>query len=111
MKNEDVLAAVQKESHKGMEFENREGLRATAVGAVVSLFVTAILLLLQYFVKGTFNAGFLTIGVSSAAAQYLYEGIRIKKRNSIIIGIICTVLALLFACVFISQLVAKVWMV
>lgn len=111
MKNEEILKAAQNEKHKGKEFENREGLRSTAIGAVVSLFMTAALLFLQYFAKGTINAGFLAIGVSSAAAQYLYEGIKTKKRSSIVLGVITTLLAALFIAVFVSQLYAKVWMV
>ena len=63
MKNEEILKAAQKEKYKGKEYENREGLRSTAVGAVVSLFLTAVLLFLQFFAKGTINAGFLAIGV------------------------------------------------
>ncbi len=111
MNNEEILKAAQKEKHKGKEFENREGLRSTAVGAVVSLFLTSILLFLQYFVKGTINMGFLSIGVSSAAAQYLYEGIKIKKKSSLVIGIITTIIAIFFTAVFVAQLFAKVWMV
>ena len=69
------------------------------------------MLLLQYFVKGTVNAGFLAIGMCSAAAQYMFEGIRTEKKVSIVLGIIASLLTVLFVAVFISQLFARVWIV
>ena len=111
MDKETILKAAQNEKSKGKEFENREGIRSAALGMAVSCFITVLFLLIQYFVKGTVNAGFLAIGVSAGAAQYLYEGIRTKKKTSLIIGIVASVLAVLFIAVFISQLFAKVWIV
>ncbi len=111
MDRDAILKAAQNEKNKGKEFENREGIRSAALGMAVSCFITFLLLLLQYFVKGTVNAGFLVIGVSAGAAQFLYEGIKTKKKASLIIGIVASVLDVLFIAVFISQLFAKVWIV
>ena len=111
MDKDAILKAAQNEKNKGKEFENREGIRSAALGMAVSCFMTFLLLLLQYFVKGTVNAGFLAIGVSAGAAQYMYEGIKTKKKASLIIGIVASVLAVLFIVVFISQIFAKVWIV
>lgn len=109
MDREAILTAAQKEKRKGKELENREGVRSAAWGGIVSVLLAVVLLLLQYFVKGTVNVGFLAIGMSSAAVQHLFEGFKTRKPLLIVLGIIAACIAILFIAVFISQLFSNVW--
>ena len=110
MNNDEILAAL-REQPKNDEFEKRENLFSTALSAAVSALLAAVMFFLQFFIKGTVNAAVLAIGATTVATQQLCEGIRAKKKKSLIIGIIFALAALLFICVFVAQLFSKVWMV
>ena len=106
LSSEDILKAARKERVKGSEYENREGVRSNLVGFLAALVVGTVLFFLEYFIKGTWNLGLVALLMTAAAAQMLYEGIKIKSVWRIILGSIQTLIALLFILGFIGQVIA-----
>ncbi len=107
MKNEDILEAARKEKDKGNEYENKVFIKSGLLGAAVALFIGIILFLIEYYVKGTYNWGFMLIVFAGHCADLLFQGIKTRKGWRIILGAICGIIALLLTFAFACQMVTK----
>ena len=103
---DDILKAAQKNTFSGKEFENRAGTKGTLLASFVSLIVGAILFLIEFFVKRTWNIGLIAVAMTASSVQLLYEGIRLKTVWKIIVGSVEAVVALFFILGFIGQVIS-----
>lgn len=106
MNNEKVLEAAQK-NNRGKEFEQRASTHGSLLGALVALLVGIGLFLLEYIINKSVNIGFIAIGMTAAGVQSLYDGIKVRKLYLIVLGIIQTLIALIFIFVFVGQVVLQ----
>lgn len=108
MNREEILSAAQQEKYKGKELENKEGVKAIAYGAVCAIFLSAVLLVLQFFAQKTINLGFCSISTGVVGAQCLCEGIKTKKYWKVIIGILTSIGTTTLLIIFAVQIFMKV---
>lgn len=106
MEKEKILEAARVDKNRGKEFENKQAVRGSLISALFALFVGIGLFCLECIMKGTLNFGLVAVGMTAVGAQYLYEGITVKKVHMIILGVIYSVLALFFVLAFIGQVVS-----
>lgn len=105
MKNKDILMAAQKEKSKGKEFENKQSVKSNLIGSLIALLVGIMLFLLEYFINSSVNIGLIAVGLTAAAVQSLFEGIKNRKVHMIIIGVVEALVTLFAILAFVSQLV------
>lgn len=105
MKNDEILSAAQKEKTGG-EYENRVSMKSSLFGTLIGVLLLLALLLLEYFIRGTFDFGLVSVGMTMSGAQSLYEGAKAKKKYLIVIGIVQSLIAVFSVIAFIVGLVA-----
>lgn len=105
MEKDKILAAARTDKNKGKEYEHKQSIRGSLLSVACAVFVGIGLFLLEYLVKGTLNFGLIAVGMTAGGAQYLYEGITVKKVSLIVIGAIHSIVALFCILVFIGQVV------
>lgn len=101
MENKQILEAARRNTARGREFESRESIRSSLLGAICSTVLGTVLFLLNYFVGGKVSLELIAVAMTYAAAQLLYEGIRVKKPLFIVLGAIEAAIALLSVVFFI----------
>ncbi len=107
MKQEEILRFAQQDGKRGQEFERREANRGVFLGTLVAIIIGIVLFLLEYYILGNINIGLLVVGITAAAVQALYEGIRTRTIWLIILGAVEAVLSLVTILAFIGKLVVK----
>ena len=107
MTNEKILEAARKNKNKGKEFEQRESVRSSLLGAFVALLVGAGMLFLEYFVNHSVNVGLIAVVMTAAGVQSLYEGLKIRKLYLTIFGAILMLIALIAIVAFVWQVVSQ----
>ncbi|MBQ1196914.1 MAG: hypothetical protein IIX44_11785 [Clostridia bacterium] len=95
MKNDDILKAAQRNKIRGKEFENREETLSTMISYITSIIVGTILFVVEYYSKGHLNISLIIVAITAIGSDTLYKGIRLKKKLSIVMGIILSTIALL----------------
>lgn len=93
---EEILKAAQKDRYSGKEAESRAGVKATLLGSIIALIVGAVLFLLEFFIKKSWNFGLIAVAMTASCVQLLYEGIKLKTVRKIIVGSVEAIVALLF---------------
>ncbi len=104
MDNEKILEAARKDKNRGKEYENKETIRSSLIGAFVSVIIGLIVFFVEYFVKGNVNIGVIIVMTTAACIQHFYEGIKIKKAYSIVKGVV-------YICIDIVAILLFVWQV
>lgn len=106
MEKKQILEAAQKNKNRGCEYENKESVKSSLLGAVIAILVGIALFLVEYFAQGSVNVSLIAVGMTAACVQSLYEGIKNKKTYLIIIGCIETLVVIFAFLVFIAQVVS-----
>ena len=106
MNKDNILAAARREKFKGKEFENKEEIRSSTIGYAIVLILGIILVLVEYFAKGTLHFGMLALGATSVGVDNLFLGIKFTKYGKIIFGACMLFIAALFILIYIGQVVA-----
>ena len=105
MDKDKILKAAQTNKSNGKEYEHKQSIRGSLLSVVCALLVGIGLFLLEYLVRGTLNFGLIAVGMTASSAQYLYEGITVKKISLIILGAVQSFVALFFILAFIGRVV------
>ena len=106
LKKESILEAARNEKSRGMEYENRTGISGGLIALLAALAVGTVLFLIELFSRGTLNLALITLLMTAAGTDLLYEGIRMRSVWRIIAGGIQALLALFFALGHIWQVVS-----
>ena len=106
MENNKILEAARKNKSKGNEYENKESIKSNLFGSACAILIGTVLFLIEYFVKNSINISLISVAMTAACIQHLYEGIKNKKTYLIAIGCIETIIALFALLVFIAKVVA-----
>ena len=106
MDKKKILELAQKEG-AGDEFEKKVLTNSIYLGTAIALIVCGIFIMLEFFFKGTINDSLIACCSIIIGLQYLIEGVKLKKRRSILIGILFLVIALIFVALFIVRMVSK----
>ncbi len=61
----------------------------------------------EYYIKGTFNWGVMSVASTIVCADCLYMGIKFKKGWRVLFGILSALFAVSMIIMFFNQLVAK----
>lgn len=91
MTNEEILNEVQKNPQKegyGEREVQQTGI-GLGVGTIALGIISILVILIDFFFYKTVDYGKMVMLLGFMTAWNLYEGIKIKKRISIITGIIC----------------------
>ena len=102
---EDILSAAREDKERGKEFESKVSFRSGFFAALIALVVGFLLVALQYWIERSVNYGLIAVGVTAAAADALYVGIKFHKIGRIVYGSIIVLIALLAVMMFINGLV------
>lgn len=105
MSTEELLARVQKES-KGKLDEREKQLmnKGVALGFETGMILCGIIMLLQLFVTKKIQADCYVVYFGMSSVMYVHSFIKLKSKNDLIVGIICSMLFLLFLATFIVQM-------
>jgi hypothetical protein len=106
MEKNKILEAARNNKSRGCEYESKESMRSSILGAVIAMLVGIVLFMVEYLVKDTVNVSLIAVGITAACVQALYEGIKNKKTYLIIIGCVDTVFVVFSILVFIAQVVS-----
>lgn len=106
MEKNKILEAARNNKSRGCEYESKESMRSSILGAIIAILVGIVLFMVEYFVKDTVNISLIAVGMTAACVQALYEGIKNKKMHLIIIGCIDTLIVIFSILVFITQVVS-----
>lgn len=105
MNKEEILSVAKTEKRRGSEFESEQITRANLLGMVVALIVGLAMFLTEIFCKKSFNFGLLGVLMTAVGWQAMFEGIKLKKKWMIIIGVIEIMVAAISIFMFIGQMV------
>lgn len=105
MDKNKILEAARNNKARGQEYENKESVRSSLLSSAIAISIGVILFLVECFVKNSVNYSLITVGMTAACVQSLYEGIKNKKIHLIIIGSIEAVAALVSIVAFVMQVV------
>lgn len=105
MDKEKILEAARFDKNRGKEYEHKQTTRGSILSIAMAILVGIILFFLEYFAKGTLNFGLIAVAMTAGGAQYIYEGITLKKVRFIVFGILYSVVAIFFILAFIGQVV------
>ena len=92
MKPEDILKAAQEQSRKEGELEYKIHNKGAVLSAVVALLLLAVMFYVEYFFLHKVDYGKPAIILAISTASDLYDGIKLKDKKKIIIGIVCFLL-------------------
>ena len=106
MDKNKILEAARKNKSKGCEYENKESIRSSLLGAIIALFVGIALFMFELFAKKSVNFSLITVAMTAICVQYLYEGIKNKKMQLIAFGGFCTLTVIVSFFIFIAQVVS-----
>ena len=102
MNRNEILEAARKNPERGSEYENKVSVKSNLWGALISAVLCILLVIVEVFAKNTINYGLLAVGTVPLAVQQLYEGIVLKKKWAICVGIFLHLLVILEVCAFIK---------
>ncbi len=95
MEKEEILAAAVKAENKCEEYEGKVISRGSIYGSVASVILGFVLCLFELLVTGRLDMGIIAVGLIGSAVQFFYEGIKIKKKLFIIIGVFQSMVTLI----------------
>ena len=104
MNREEILKAAQEQSPKEGEFENRVQTKGAILGAGVAIIVAAIMFYVEYLVFHRFDYGKPAIILLISFVSDLHDGVKLKSKKKVIIGIITAVLFVLCMIMYIGAL-------
>ena len=104
MNKDEILKAARQQKSKGKEYENHTAIKSDQLCGAVAVFLGIALFFFEYFISGIVDFGLIAVGLSAAATQLLYEGIKTKKAWMIICGSAESLIALFSILAFISKL-------
>lgn len=107
MDKNSILNAAKKEKNRGMEYEGGIIKQGFVWGMIFAVILSVVLVMTEYLVKGTINLGVIAVIITMSGVQSLYEGIKLNKRYLIITGSIKTIIAILYAVLYVFKAVAK----
>ena len=98
-----ILEAARNNKGKGREFENKESIKSSLFGSMISTILGVVLFLIEYFVKDNINVSLIAVGMTAFSVQSIYEGIKTKRVSLLSIGIIQAIIVLFAILIFIAQ--------
>ena len=105
MDKEKILAAARNDKRRGQEYENKESIRGSLLGELITLIIGVGLFLLEYYVKNSINFGLIAVVFTASGVDALYEGIRLKKHHLTMIGSLMSLGAVVAILFFLRQVV------
>ena len=107
MERNKILEAAQQNHNIGCEYENNESIKSSLLGLLVSMLVGTVLFLIEYYANGYVNFSLIVVGMTVVFVQCLYEGIKTKKRQLIIVSILSAVITFFALIAFAVQVVSQ----
>lgn len=105
MDKSKILERARQEKRKGQEYENREMMKNSNWSLLVGVIAAAIMMLIEYLNQGTVNSPLIVMVSAMAGVMNFLDGIKVKKKVLIILGILESVLAIFFFVYFLSRVV------
>ena len=94
MDKDKILEAARSNKERGQEYEHRESTRSQLLGSLAAVIVGSALFVYKYFAEGYISMELIAVAMTSSGVQAIYEGIKVKKRGRIILGIVQSLIAL-----------------
>lgn len=105
MDKSKILERARQEKRKGQEYENREMMKNSNWSLLVGVIAAAIMMLIEYLNQGTVNSPLIVMVSAMAGVMNFLDGIKVKKKIFIFLGILESVLAIFFFVYFLSRVV------
>lgn len=105
MDKSKILERARQEKRKGQEYENREIMKNSNWSLLVGVIVAAIMMLVEYLNQGTVNIPLMVVISAMAGTMNFLDGVKVKKKVFIFLGILEFCLAIFFFLYFLSQVV------
>lgn len=105
MDKSKILERARQEKRKGQEYEHREMMKNSNWSLLVGVIAAAIMMLIEYLNQGTVNSPLIVMVSAMAGVMNFLDGIKVKKKVLIILGILESVLAIFFFVYFLSRVV------
>ncbi len=102
MNREDILKAAQEQSPKVGEFESKTQTKGAVIGALVALVVALVMFYVEYLVFRRVDYGKPAIILLISFISDLHDGIKLKIKRKIVIGIITAILFLVCMIMYIG---------
>lgn len=106
MNKEEILAMSRQENKEKDLYEMQVSESSANIGLITGAIICALLFALEIFICGTTNYGLWSIVTGFNAAMMIYKGIKLKKKSSILIGIMWATCTIAATAVTISDLFA-----
>lgn len=107
MEKNKILEAARNNKVKGREFENKESIKSSLLGSIVSTILGIALFLIEYFVKNDVNVSLIAVGMAAFSVQSIYEGIKTKRISLLLVGIVQVIIVLFAILIFMGQVFAS----
>ena len=98
MEKEQILEAALQNKVKSEEYENKIIASGSIFGAFVAMILGIIFFVIELLICKRVDFGLIAVGLISSAVQFVYEGIKTKRKLFIVIGVyqsIFTIIAIL----------------
>ncbi|MBQ2818791.1 MAG: hypothetical protein IJF14_00215 [Clostridia bacterium] len=105
MDKEQILKYAKENKYKGTEFENNIFSRSIMLSQLCAIFVSLLLIILDYVVNKSIDIRLLSIIATILGSQLTFEGIKIKKRLSVILGIIFLIVSVILVAISIWRVI------
>lgn len=106
MERDEILAKSRSENKKQDEFYADAYKSSFRVGMLTVAAVCVLLMVVEHFVYGECNNGYIVIITAANAAVNLYKGIRLKDKNFIISGIVWSIATVIYTANYVMNLVS-----
>lgn len=97
MNREEILAKSREENKNQDLVKEETSKKASIVATIVVSVMAAIYFVAGIVLQGIFNYGFISIAAAINAVLNLFDGVKLKKKTSIVAGCIWLVLAVVAA--------------
>ena len=105
MEKQRILEMAQNGKRGDGEYEHHEFLKSSSFSSIVALIVCLILLLVEYFAKGSFNFSVAVVGVSASCVQFFRDGVKTKKWYLVALGCFEMIMGIICLFMFIAWVV------
>ena len=107
MNKEEILAAARENGFKGEEYEKDTMLKGDNLAFNIGMIAGIILFFTELIVKKQLHFGLTTMLLLMSAVQAIHEGIKLKKKLYIIVGIGFSIMTVLSILGFIGVMVSE----
>lgn len=107
MKVDKILKGARR-SDRGAEYENLVVYKKSSLfGALAALALGLVLILTEFFAKGTLNTGVVAVCFAYVGVSFLYEGVKLRRPLTIGFGVLASIAALFCVLAFIGGVIVS----